>query len=307
MSGRLNGFNDFDGPNSGDLVTRALGLLSGGLDSILAVCVLREQGIEVTGVAFQTPFFGAERARPAAERLGIPLIVEDITREHLAMMKKPKHGFGSNMNPCIDCHALMIKTACGIMRGKGFDFVFTGEVLNERPMSQNRRALDIVERESGCTGCLLRPLSAKLLGETVAEREGKVARDKLLDLSGRSRKPQGLDEVRNIHLLKVGRHFRLPSGRKIIVGRNETENKKLEELAREGDALLDPPGIPGPTVILPEGGSDADLMEAARLCARYSDAVGGETVTVECERNRTLTIFTISCPAPEEITLQQIS
>jgi tRNA-specific 2-thiouridylase len=324
-------------------MVKALGLLSGGLDSILAVCVLKEQGIEVTGVAFLTPFFGAERARRAAEHLGIPLIVKDLTREHLSMMKKPKYGFGSNMNPCIDCHTLMARTACGIMREQGFDFVFTGEVLNERPMSQNRRALGIVERESGCAGRLLRPLSAKLIEETVPEREGKVARERLLDLCGRSRKPQmalaaaygitdyptpaggclltdpgfsrrlrdlrdheGIDEVRNIHLLKIGRHFRLVSGRKVIVGRNEAENKKLEELACPGDALLDPRGIPGPTVMLPGGGSDADLAEAARACARYSDAGRGETVAVECERNGTVSVFNVVCPAPDELKAEAI-
>ncbi len=325
-------------------MVRALGLLSGGLDSILAVRVLQEQGIAVTGIAFQTPFFGAEHARRAAGRLGIPLIMEDLTREHLAMMKRPKHGFGSNMNPCIDCHALMVRTACDIMRAKGFEFVFTGEVLNERPMSQNRRALAVVERESGCEGRLLRPLSAKLLEETVPEREGKVMRDKLLDLCGRSRKPQmalaaaygiadyptpaggclltdpgfskrlrdlrdheGYDEVRNIHLLKIGRHFRLPSGHKVIVGRNEMENKQLDDLASAGDLLLDPREIPGPTVILPGGGSDADIMAASRLCARYSDAKSGDPVSIECRCGAAISTLSISCPTPEEITLQQIS
>jgi tRNA U34 2-thiouridine synthase MnmA/TrmU len=259
------------------------------------------------------------------------------------MLKKPKHGFGSNMNPCIDCHALMVQTAGAVMRGEGFDFVFTGEVLNERPMSQNKRALKVVEKGSGCEGYLLRPLSAKLLDETIPEKEGKVDRERLLDLHGRSRKPQialarkygvtvyaqpaggclltdpgfskrlrdlrdqeGLDEVRNIHLLKIGRHFRLPSGRKVIVGRNEVENKKLEDLAYAGDALLDPRGIPGPTVILPGGGSDTDLMEAARACARYSDARRGETVTVECERNGTVTVSCIPCPSAEELNLKAL-
>ena len=325
-------------------MVRALGLLSGGLDSILAACVLKEQGIAVTGIAFESPFFGSERAKRAAEALHIPLVVHDITVPHLAMMKKPKHGFGSNMNPCIDCHALMVGIACGIMKEKGFDFVFTGEVLNERPMSQNKRALKVVEKGSGCEGYLLRPLSAKLLEETIPEKEGKVDRERLLDLHGRSRKPQialarkygvtvyaqpaggclltdpgfskrlrdlrdqeGLDEVRNIHLLKIGRHFRLPSGRKVIVGRNEVENKKLEDLACAGDALLDPRGIPGPTVILPGGGSDTDLMEAARACARYSDAKSGEPVSIEYRCGDAISTLNISCPAPEEITLQQIS
>ncbi len=319
-------------------MVKALGLLSGGLDSILAVCVLKEQGIYVSGIVFESPFFGSERAKRAAEALHIPLVVHDITVPHLAMLKKPKHGFGSNMNPCIDCHTLMVQTAGAVMRGEGFDFLFTGEVLNERPMSQNKRALKVVEKGSGCEGYLLRPLSAKLLDETVPEREGKVMRDKLLDLCGRSRKPQmalaktygiteypspaggclltdpafsrrlrdlrdheGLGEIRNIHFLKVGRHFRLPSGRKVIVGRNEMENKKLEELAGKGDALLDPRGIPGPTVILPGGGSDTELMEASRLCARYSDAKPEDMVVVEYEQRGERKIVRVPCPSPDEL------
>jgi tRNA U34 2-thiouridine synthase MnmA/TrmU len=324
-------------------MVKALGLFSGGLDSILAVCVLREQGIEAAGVAFETPFFGAERARSAARRLGIPLIVRDITGPHLDVMKKPKHGFGSRMNPCIDCHALMVRVACGIMKEQQFDFVFTGEVLNERPMSQNRRALGIVERESGCEGYLLRPLSAKLLDETIPEKRGRVDREKLLALHGRTRKPQmelarkygitgytqpaggclltdpsfssrlkdlrgreGLDDLRGIQLLKVGRHFRLGSGRKAVVGRNEAENKKLESLARKGDVFLDPRGIPGPTVVLPGGGSDEDIVEAARLCARYSDAGQGVMVTIESARGGTVRTLHIPSPSPDELKLQAL-
>lgn len=324
-------------------MVKALGLFSGGLDSVLAVCVLREQGIEVTGIAFETPFFGAEKARQAARHLGIPLMVRDITAPHLEVMKKPKHGFGSQMNPCIDCHALMVRIARGIMEEQKFDFVFTGEVLNERPMSQNRQALGIVERESGCIGYLLRPLSAKLLAETMPEKQGRVDRKKLLDLHGRSRKPQielakkygiagymqpaggclltdpvfsrrlkdlrdreGLDDVRGIQLLKVGRHFRLESGRKVVVGRNEAENNKLEALAREGDVLLSPRDIPGPTVILPGGGSDEDVTEAARLCARYSDAKPGDMVVVECNRGGERKMVCIPRPSIDELKIAGI-
>lgn len=324
-------------------MVKALGLFSGGLDSVLAVCVLREQGIEATGIAFETPFFGAERARPAALRLGIPLMVRDITGDHLEVMKKPKHGFGSQMNPCIDCHALMLRIAHGIMEEQKFDFVFTGEVLNERPMSQNRQALGIVERGSGCEGYLLRPLSAKLLDETIPEKQGRVDREKLLALHGRTRKPQielaekygitgymqpaggclltdpafsrrlrdlrdreGLDDVRGLHLLKVGRHFRLGSGRKAIVGRNETENGKLEALAREGDVFLLPRDIPGPTVILPGGGSDEDIVEAARLCARYSDAKPGDVVAVEYKQGGEGKMVRVPCPSIDELNLKAV-
>lgn len=324
-------------------MVKALGLMSGGLDSILAVCVLREQGIEVTGIAFETPFFSAEKAKSAAHHLGIPLMVRDITAPHLEVMKKPKHGFGSQMNPCIDCHALMLRIARGIMEEQKFDFVFTGEVLNERPMSQNRQALGIVERESGCIGYLLRPLSAKLLDETMPEKQGRVDREKLLALHGRSRKPQielakkygitaymqpaggclltdpafsrrlkdmrdreGLDDVLGIQLLKVGRHFRLVSGRKVVVGRNEAENKKIESLAREGDVLLYPRDIPGPTVILPGGGSDEDIAEAARLCARYSDAKPGDAVVVEYGQRGERKMVRVPCPSIDELKLKAV-
>ncbi|MCX6355869.1 MAG: tRNA 4-thiouridine(8) synthase ThiI [Candidatus Aureabacteria bacterium] len=319
-------------------MTKGLGLFSGGLDSVLAACVLREQGVEVTGVCFESPFFSAKNARSAAEQIGIPLWVRDITAPHLEMMQKPKHGFGSNMNPCIDCHILMVKTAAGIMREQGFDFVFTGEVLNERPMSQNRQALGMVEKESGCSGYLLRPLSAKLLDETIPENEGKVDRERLCDLHGRSRKPQmalankygitryaqpaggclltdpgfstrlrdlmeheGLGEVARIHMLKVGRHFRLPSGKKVIVGRKESENRELLGLALQGDAVLRSKGIPGPIVLLGKGFDEDDLREASRFCARYSDAKSGEAVSIEYRCKDTVSTLTIACPAPEEI------
>ncbi|MDD5557152.1 MAG: asparagine synthase-related protein [bacterium] len=324
-------------------MTRALGLLSGGLDSILAVCVLREQGIETTAISFESPFFGAGNARRAAARLGIPLLVRDITAEHLEMMKAPRYGFGANMNPCIDCHILMVRIAGGIMREEGYDFVFTGEVLNERPMSQNRQALRVVEKRSGCEGLLLRPLSAALLDETVPEREGKVDRSRLLGLHGRSRKPQmalaaeygveeypspaggclltdpgfsrrlrdlrdreGLGDVRAIDLLKVGRHFRLGSGRKIVVGRKEAENRRLREMAREGDVLLTPRGFPGPTVLVCGGGGEDEILEAARACARYGDAVPGETVGVARTAGGETGLLSVTCPAPDGLSLHRV-
>ena len=324
-------------------MARALGLFSGGLDSMLAVCVLAEQGIELTGISFETPFFSAGRAKTAARQLGIPLIIRDITSPHLEMMSNPKHGFGSHMNPCIDCHILMVGIACGIMREEGFDFVFTGEVLNERPMSQGRQSLRIVEKESGCEGYLLRPLSARLLDETVAEREGKVDRGKLLSLHGRSRKPQmelarkyglrdyptpaggclltdpgfsrrlaemreceGLDDVRNIRLLKLGRHFRIGGGCKVIVGRNEGENRRIRELTAESDAILTPRGVPGPTVLITGGADENDLLQAALLLARYSDAEVGETVRIAVKREGREKIIEVRCPANEEIVFKTV-
>ena len=157
---------------------------------MLAARILMEQGVEATGVSFKSNFFGTAKAKKVAEQLGIKLIEINFSDEHLAMVKNPKYGYGKNMNPCIDCHAMMLKKAREIMEGGNFDFVATGEVLGERPMSQNAEALKTVEKESGLTGRLIRPLSAKLLDESDLEKSGKVIRGRLLDISGRSRKPQ---------------------------------------------------------------------------------------------------------------------
>jgi len=169
---------------------RALVLLSGGLDSILAVKLLLEQGIEVQAINFRTNFCGPSLARRASKMLNVPLREVSIREEFLPILKKPKHGYGSGMNPCIDCHTLMLKRAGEIMRAEGYDFIATGEVLGQRPMSQHKASLNIVEKDADLVGYLLRPLSAKLLEPTVAEKEGLVDRDKLFNISGRSRKTQ---------------------------------------------------------------------------------------------------------------------
>jgi len=192
---------------------KALVLLSGGLDSMLSARILMEQGVEVTGITFISNFFGAAKARKAAEQLGIKLIEEDFSEEHLALVKNPKYGYGKNLNPCIDCHALMLRRAgenltptpcpqCLRKRGRrvslerrggkeeSFDFVATGEVLGQRPMSQNKNSLSTVAKYSGVGDRLVRPLSAQLLDETAPEKAGLIDRNKLLGISGRSRKRQ---------------------------------------------------------------------------------------------------------------------
>ena len=177
---------------------KALVLLSGGLDSMLAVKLLQEQGIEVEGLTFVSYFFNDRAAKKAVEQLGIKLRVIDFSKEQLAVVKNPRHGYGKNMNPCLDCHILMLKKAAEIMkkenscpeRSRRIDFIATGEVLGERPMSQNKQSLAIVEKEAGLKGYLLRPLSAKLLPPTKPEIEGRVDRDKLSAISGRRRTPQ---------------------------------------------------------------------------------------------------------------------
>jgi len=298
-------------------MTRATGLISGGLDSILAARLMFEQGVAVVGISFVTPFFGSEGAQRATAALGIPLKIVDITEPHLAMLCNPKHGYGNNMNPCIDCHILMLREAGRVMEEEGGDFLFTGEVLGQRPMSQNKGALLVVERESGYEGLVLRPLSAQLLPETIPEQEGKVDREKLLGIKGRSRKEQLAlarryhiteylspaggclltdpifsrrlrdlfrnqkhFQIRDIELLKIGRHLRLAPALKAIVGRNAQDNEKILQLIAPGDDLLKVDGYPGPLCLIPYGGAAEDITRTASICVRYSDAPKDEEVTV---------------------------
>ncbi|MGL5087460.1 MAG: tRNA 4-thiouridine(8) synthase ThiI [Clostridium sp.] len=171
-------------------MTIALAMVSGGLDSILAAKLIKEQGIEVIGICFKSYFFSEESAKRMTKQIGIPLEVIDFSKEHMSMVRDPKHGWGKNMNPCIDCHAMMMKYSGELLKKFNADFIITGEVLNQRPMSQNRQALNTVKRESGFSDKILRPLCAKNLEETEMERTGLVDREKLLDIMGRSRKPQ---------------------------------------------------------------------------------------------------------------------
>jgi len=266
--------------------TKALILFSGGLDSILAAKILMKQGIRLTPLCFKSYFFGSEQAKVAAKSLGLKLKVIDISKEHFKIVKSPRYGYGSSMNPCIDCHILMLKKAKRLMKKGKFDFVATGEVLNERPMSQNRKALELVENESSLKGYLLRPLSAKLLRKTIPEKNGIVDRQKLLDIAGRSRKrqielakkwrivwyptPAGgclltdlefgkrLRELlqkypkcdgNDIELLKLGRHF-WQEKIKIVVGRNHKENLRIEKLAKKKDLLIEMENYSGPTTLV---------------------------------------------------------
>jgi len=253
---------------------------------MLAVKTLQKQGIKVTALSFRSYFFNEGAAQKAAKHLKVPLTVIDFSEEHLEMVKNPPHGYGKTMNPCIDCHALMLKKAREVMKKEKFDFIATGEVLGERPMSQNIKALKIVEEQSSLKGYLLRPLSARLLELTIPEKRGIVSRDELFDISGRSRKrqialakkwkiknyptPAGgclltdpefgkklkklleayhKSEGNDVMLLKHGRHF-WQGKVKIIVGRNEEENKKIEKLAKRGDTLIETKNYPGPLTLV---------------------------------------------------------
>jgi tRNA U34 2-thiouridine synthase MnmA/TrmU len=309
----------------GDMThVKALGLLSGGLDSILATELIRKQGIEVVAFNVKTPFCickkdGTSEAAEAANQLKVPLKVVSVEKDYLQMLRKPKHGYGKNMNPCIDCKIFMIKKAKKYAKEIGADFIFTGEVLGERPKSQHYPALRLIEEEAGLKGKLLRPLSAKLLPETVAEKKGLVDRAKLLNIQGRSRKPQfqlakefGIKSypspaggclltceeyskklrdlfankkrvsMADIALLRVGRHFRLGKN-KIIVGRNEAENKFLFAQKTPSEYYFELPDIVGPITILQGPKTKNAIETAAKLTAYYSDA---ETAKVKVNFGR---------------------
>lgn len=317
--------------------TKAIALFSGGLDSILAFKVIAEQGIEVLGITFSTPFFGADKARATAHRVGLPLTVLDITEEHMRMLRSPRYGYGKNMNPCIDCHTLMLKVAGRRMEEEEADFVLTGEVLGQRPMSQGKQSLYVVAKNAGFPERILRPLSARLLPETEPERSGLVDRSRLCDIQGRGRKRQmemaahyGITSypapaggclltdpifarrlrdlfdrhpnhrIRDIELLKVGRHFRLTETTKAVVGRNAMDNETIERLAEAGDELICIDPFPGPTVLIPGGGDDDTRRLAAGICARYSDAPRDREVIVHFRRDGNVTSLTVAAMTPEE-------
>jgi tRNA U34 2-thiouridine synthase MnmA/TrmU len=319
---------------------KALALLSGGLDSTLATELILKQGIEVVAMNFTSPFClckkGGCGATEAATQLGVPLKVVNVGDEYLKMVRKPKHGYGRNMNPCIDCRILIVKKAKKYAKEIGASFIFTGEVLDERPMSQHFKAMKIIEEEAGLKGKILRPLSARLLPETVIEKKGLVNRKKLLDIHGRSRKPQiKLAEEFNIKdypcpaggclltykeyanklrdlfkhkkrcsmadvaLLKVGRHFRLGEN-KIIVGRNEAENRILTAKKARNDYYFEVPDIGGPITVLQGAKTKKAVRTAAALTAFYSDAKSGK-VNVNFGRENLNKSVIVSIPDRAEV------
>lgn len=294
----------------GDKKARGLGLCSGGLDSMLAGLILRGQGIEVEFVTFETPFFNAAKARKASGLTGIPLTVRPIYPVYIKMLKNPPAGYGKHMNPCMDCHALMFKLAGEMMPEKKIDFLFSGEVVGQRPMSQNKTSLRYVEKHSGFAGYILRPLSAKNLPETIPEQEGLVNRELLLDIQGRGRKHQidlankfGITDYpapaggclltdagytirlrdlfdhqqdcteAELHLLKYGRHFRMNPEAKLIVGRTEKDNENiLNHLDPAKDTVIKVKKFPGPIGLVPHGAKKDTIFLAASICAGYSKA-----------------------------------
>ena len=298
---------------------RGLGLCSGGLDSMLAGLILRDQGLAVEFVTFETPFFNAAKARKASAMTGIPLTVRPIYPVYIKMLKNPPAGYGKHMNPCMDCHALMFKLAGEMMQEKKIDFLFSGEVVGQRPMSQNKSSLRYVEKHSGFAGYILRPLSARNLPETIPEKEGLVNRELLLDIQGRSRKrqidlakkfgvtdyptPAGgclLTDVgytgrlkdlfdhqqdcteAELHLLKYGRHFRLNPEAKLIVGRTQKDNENiLNHHNPNQDTVIEVKKYPGPIALIPHGARNDAIFLAASICAGYSKAPNFSSVKVQ--------------------------
>ncbi len=320
-------------------MAKAIALLSGGLDSTLAVKLMLEQGIEVLALSFVTPFCTCTKqgcqneAKQAAEKFGIALEIIGLKEDYIKIVKDPRHGYGRNMNPCIDCRIFMFRRARAHMENNGAAFVFTGEVLGERPMSQHLNALRLIEMESGLEGRLLRPLSARLLSATEAEKVGIVDRDMLLAISGRSRKPQialareksifdypcpaggcrltdanyarrlkdafahAEDSWSDIVLLRYGRHYRLPSGKKVIVGRNEAENEILQNAGRtDHHILLEVRDHAGPVALLRGGGDADDVRRAAELCLAHSDYAGLDPARVRVGDDAELCIEPGSAP-----------
>lgn len=319
---------------------KAISMFSGGLDSILATKLMLNQNVDVVALHFSNPFCfcvdGLKSLEEVTKRLGVPLKRVDVGGEYLKMLQNPSHGYGKNLNPCIDCRIYILRKAKIIAKELNADFIFTGEVLNERPMSQHKQAMEIIEREAGLINRILRPLSAKLFPQTIMEKQGIVDRAKLLAINGRSRKPQielakkfGIEHypspaggclltckeyakklqdlfdhkkkisMKDVKLLKVGRHFRLNKN-KIIVGRSEEENNQLIVLKTKSDYYFEVPDIGSPTTILKGSKTKTAIKTAAKLTAFYSDTNSTE-IDVNFGRQEMDKTIKINVPTANEV------
>jgi len=300
---------------------KAVALFSGGLDSTLAMKLIIDQGVDVIALNINTGFGSTkdrlEHMQNMCAQVGAELKIVDIESEFLQdVLFDPKHGYGKNFNPCIDCHAKMFAVAKRVMEAEGASFLISGEVLGQRPMSQNKDALQTVLNESNCDGLLLRPLSAKALAPTIAEIEGWVDREKLEGITGRSRDRQlelvkeiGLEdfespgggclltdenfakkmfdfikydlfEVGDIPVMKFGRHLRLPDGAKLVVGRNKDENAHLQNIDNNKYYHIKTIALPGPHSLLSKSATNADKELAAKIILTYCKTQENKTYTL---------------------------
>ncbi|QFY89315.1 tRNA (5-methylaminomethyl-2-thiouridylate)-methyltransferase [Magnetovirga frankeli] len=312
---------------------KAVVLISGGLDSMLAARVMQEQGIRVEGINFYTGFCveghtrairnrGAKQRHNAlwvAEQLKIKLHIIDIMEEYKDVVLNPRYGYGAHLNPCLDCKIFMVRKAHEWMLQNGFDFIVSGEVKGQRPMSQRKETLPLIARHSGADDLLLRPLCAKYMPATLPEREGWVDREGLYGFTGRSRRPQiqlaksfGIQqwaqpaggccfltdkdysvkladlwasrgerhyEIDDIMLLKVGRHIRPAENYKLIVAREEGEVKYLQGY-RKDYAHLDSESHPGPLALIDGEPGPEQIEQAARILARYGQGREAQQVGI---------------------------
>lgn len=304
----------------------AIALFSGGLDSALAVLLLLRQNVDVTALTFMTSF-GCDLSDrsscghnpfPAAQKFGFRVKLMHLGQDYMEMVRNPRYGRGKNMNPCVDCRIMMLSQAKAYMELAGADFIATGEVMGQRPFSQVKGKLALTEREAGLTGLLLRPLSAQLLPPSIPELEGWVDRESLMDIQGRSRKPQmklaeelGLVDYPNpasgclltdpgysarlkdlfnhsefvdtsdLNLLRTGRQFRLSPTAKVIIGRHEVDNLRIESQVKPGDLRLEVPDHGSPVALLRGSTASGEVRRAAELVARYSSARALPLVQVE--------------------------
>jgi tRNA U34 2-thiouridine synthase MnmA/TrmU len=315
---------------------KALALFSGGLDSIIAIKLIQSLEIQAEALYFSNPFHQSptetlHKIQQLASNLNLKLHIREFGEDYLRVIEHPRYNYGKQMNPCVDCRIYQLTEAKKMMAEIGASFLITGEVLDQRPHSQRRDALDIVERDSGLRGYVLRPLSAKHLRPTIPEENGWVDRNQLLDIKGRGRDQQiglakkyGITDypspaggclltyreygakvkdliqfekglsLRSVNLLQTGRHLRLTPQVKIIVGKNETENKLLNQLARHNDVILELADFQGPTTLYQGPAEDRALELAAAITAGYSKAPSGEKARVIAARNfsqKTITVF----------------
>ncbi len=322
---------------------KVVALLSGGLDSQLAVRMMQEQGFDVSAVAIKTPFcdFDCGRGcgfeiRERADDLNVNLKTVYLGDEYIEMLKHPKHGIGAGFNPCVDCRTMMFDAAKKHMEEIGAEFIISGEVLGQRPMSQHAPSLSIIEKESGLVGKIVRPLSAGLLPETDPEKEGLIKRENLGMIKGRTRRNQlemakkyGIENppnagggclltepqfgikakdlfehvetptINDIDLLKIGRHFRLDEETKFVVGRNKDENEMIKAIALPGDILLEAKDHLGPVSILRGKNAKSHVRFAASVTLRYSDAPNSQDCIVTVKNNDLIEEVSSQCAEEE--------